>query len=102
MDIRNVGNNGAVERGDSRAQRPQPKRDGAAVSPVRDEAQISAGSRATADAVEGFAERARRDDADRADVVTKALQRLMNGELDGEAVHRATAARLLDAKFLSA
>ncbi|MCA8963755.1 MAG: hypothetical protein H6838_03735 [Planctomycetes bacterium] len=102
MNITNVGNHGGIERGGDRPQRAQHKRDGAGVLPVRDEAQISESSRATANAVEGFAEKARNDDGDRSDVVAAALARLQSGELDSDKTYRETAKRLLDSKFTSA
>jgi hypothetical protein len=101
MDIRNIGNNGNVERNGERPKRAEAKR-GELPSTMRDEAKISAGSRATAASVDGLARRARKADADREAVVAAATQKLENGELDSPAVHTATAQRLLDAKFLTA
>lgn len=101
MDVRKVGNNGGVERNGDRPQRAQHKRQGADVSPVRDEAQISQSSRATANAVEAMTEKARKGDGDREEIVAAALQRLQSGELSGEAAFRETARRLLDSKFSS-
>ncbi len=102
MNITNVGNNGGIERGGDRPQRTQHKRDGADVSPVRDEARISESSRATANAVEGLAEKARKHDGDRDEVVAAALQRLQSGALDSDSTYRETARRMLDSRFSSA
>lgn len=101
MDIRNVGNNGGIERSGDRPQRTQHKRDSAGGFPVRDEAQISESSRATANAVEGYAEKARQGDGDRDEIVAAALARLKRGELDSPAAYRETARRMLDGKFQS-
>lgn len=101
MDIRNVGNHGGIERSGDRPQRTQQKRQAADAPSFRDEAQISENSRATANAVEGLAEKARNGDGDRSEIVAAALERLQSGALDDVSVHRATAQRLLDAKFLS-
>lgn len=99
MDIRNVGSKSSVDRASDRSKRTEAKRDDAAPTVRRDEASISSTSRDTAAAVEGLAERARRDDADREGLVTAAMRRLMNGELDGAEALQGTAKRLLDGKF---
>ena len=101
MDIRNIGNKGNVERKGERPVRTEARR-GELPSTVRDEARISAGSRATAAAVEGLAVHARRGDAEREVKVAAVLQKLRSGELDSPAVRAATAQRVLDAKFLTA
>jgi hypothetical protein len=101
MDIRNIGNKGNVERNGERPVRTGAKR-GDAPSTVRDEAKISAGSRATAAAVDGLAGRARKVDAERDAKVAAAAKKLAAGELDAPAVHAATAQRMLDANFLTA
>jgi len=101
MDIRNIGNKGNVERNGDRPVRTEARR-GEMPSTVRDEAKISAGSRATAAAVEGLAVNARKADAEREVKVAAALQKLRSGELDAPAVHKATAQRVLDTKFLTA
>ncbi len=101
MNIHDIGKAGNVDRGGDRTKQPGVRHDVLMPFVGRDEARISASSRETAAAVESLTERARRDGSDRADVVAKALQRLMNGDLDDPQVHAATAQRLLDAKFLS-
>lgn len=99
MDIRNVGSKSSVDRASDRSKRTEAKRDDAAPAVRRDEARISSTSRDTAAAVEGLAERARRDDTDREALVTAAMRKLMNGELDGAEALQGTAQRLLDGKF---
>jgi hypothetical protein len=102
MDIRNVSNNGNVERtGSDRGKRAEGKRTDAAPSVVRDEASISTTGRETAAAVEALAERARNSDGDRDAVVTAALRKLMNGELDDAEAVQGAARRLLDGRFSS-
>lgn len=101
MDIRNVTNHGAVERGGDRGPRTKQVRDGAVLIPVRDEARISAGSRAAATAVDSLAERARRDDGDREAIVAQALEKLQSGALDDAGTYRATAQRLLAQNFVA-
>ena len=101
MDIRNIGGKGSVERSGDRPKRAETRRDDEP-SVVRDEAKISAGSRATAAAVEGHAERARKDDAERGTKIAAAMKKLMNGELNEHAVTAETAQRVVDSKFLTA
>lgn len=102
MDIRNIGGKDGVVRGGDRPQRAESQRDYVIPSVRRDEANISANSRATAAAVDALAERAQQDDPERAAKVAAAAAKLKSGELDSPAVHRATAQQLFDAKFLSA
>lgn len=102
MDIRNIADNGNVERSGKRLERASSQRTGEGPSVVRDEAKISAGSRETAAAVEGLAARARKDDPAREIKLAVAMKKLMGGEFDGPAVHGETAQRLLDSKFLTA
>lgn len=99
MDIRKVGSNSSVDRTNDRTKRTESKRADAAPTVRRDEASISSASRDTAAAVEGLAERARRDDGDREAVVTTAMRKLMNGELNGAEALQGAAQRLLDGKF---
>lgn len=101
MDIRNVGKNGGVEPG---SDRPKPIGSKPVVIPFppKDEASISRASRESAAAIATLAERARNSSSERAEIVAAAKAKLLGGELDGEAVVRATAQKLLDAKFLSA
>jgi len=100
MDIRNVANQGNVDRSSDRSKRSDAR---TVVIPAvaRDEASISSAGRETAAAIEGLAERARNSDGDRGALVARAMQKLMNGDLDGRQAASATARRLLDAKFLS-
>jgi hypothetical protein len=102
MDIRNVTNHANVERSNDRTKRAEAQRTVIIPSVGRDEASISSAGRETAAAVEGLAERARRGDRDRDQVVARAMQKLISGELDGSDAIGATAQRLLDARFLSA
>jgi hypothetical protein len=101
MDIRNVANNGKVERANDRPQRAEHKRGDGSPAVARDEAAISPSGRETAAAVTGLAERARRDASDRDAVVQAAMKKLVSGELDSEGVQRETARRLLGARFLA-
>lgn len=101
MDIRNIGNKGNVDRNGEHPVRTE-KRRGDAPSTMRDEAKISAGSRATAAAVKELTGSARKVDAERQAAVAAAAQKLAGGELDTPAVHAETSKRLLDAKFLTA
>lgn len=101
MDIRNVANQGSVERSGDRTKKSVAQRTVVIPSVARDEASISAAGRETAAAIEGLAERARHSDRDREAIVAGALQKLVRGDLDSPAVVAATAQRLLDARFLS-
>ncbi|MBL8736986.1 MAG: hypothetical protein JNL12_11205 [Planctomycetes bacterium] len=99
MDIRNVGSNGSVDRTGDRSKRTESKRDDASPSVPADRASISSAGRETAAAVEGLAERARADREDRGALVTAAMTKLMNGDLDGAAAIASAAQRLLDGGF---
>ena len=102
MDIRNVAKSGGVERSSDRPARGESKRDDAApyILP-RDEASISATSREKAASVDGLANRARHSGEAREAKLEAARQKLANDELDGPAVVKATAQRLLATDFLS-
>ncbi|MBL8756531.1 MAG: hypothetical protein JNK15_24770 [Planctomycetes bacterium] len=103
MDIRNVTNHGNVERANDRTKRAESQRTVIIPSVGRDEASISAAGRETAAAVESLAERSRNGGGrDREQLVARALEKLMSGELDGSDAIGVTAQRMLDAKFLSA
>lgn len=101
MDIRNVANQGSVERAGDRARKAEPQRTVVIPTVARDQASISAAGRETAAAIESLAERARSGDRGREELVARAAQKLVSGELDEAAVVSATARRMLDAKFLS-
>ncbi len=102
MDIRNVAKNGGIESANGRAKRTEARRDVLIPRPARDEARISGESQKTATAVTNLAERARAaGSSDREAIVAAAAQKLADGELDGEKTIRATAERLLAAKFLT-
>lgn len=101
MDIRNIGSKDSVARSGERPKRTEPMRDYVIPSVRRDEASISASSRATAAAVDGLAARAQSDDPERAAKVAAAAAKLQSGELDGAAVARATAQKLVEGGFLA-
>lgn len=101
MDIRNVANQGNVERAGDRTKKAGPLRTVVIPAVARDEAKISSAGRETAAAIEGLAERARRDGPERDAVVAEARRKLMSGELDAPSTTRATAQRLLDAGFVA-
>jgi hypothetical protein len=101
MDIRNVANHGPIERGSDRTGGAQQKREPTVLIPMRDEARISAGSRAVAGAVEGLAERARNADGDREAMVAAAIERLRSGALDSADAWRSSAERMLGQGFLA-
>lgn len=101
MDIRNVGNQGNVDRTGDRGKRPQVRREEPTLSVPRDDAHISTSGRETAAAVEGLAERARSDDGSRDAKIDAAIRRLKSGELDDPSVIAATAQRIARNAFLS-
>ncbi|MCU0864389.1 MAG: hypothetical protein MUC36_11385 [Planctomycetes bacterium] len=102
MDIRNVSNQGNVERTGDRGKRAEGQRVYVVPAPARDEANISKSGRETAAAVEALAERARGDGGDRAELVATALRKLMSGALDGDEAIQGAARRLRDSGFRSA
>lgn len=101
MDIRNVGNPGNVTRRGDRSERAAPPPAVVIPAVARDDARISTAGRETAAAIEGLAERARRDDAGREALVARAAQKLADGDLDDHATFAATAQRLAAGGFLS-
>jgi len=102
MDIRNVGNQGNVDRIGERSRRTDAKRAETAPTVLRgDDATISNTGRETAAAIEQLTERAKSDDGDREALVAAARQKLLSGELDTPAVFAATANRLAERGFLS-
>ena len=102
MDIRNVGNQGNIDRIGERDKRADAKRAETAPSVARgDDAQISSAGRETAAAIEQLTERAKADDGDREALVDAARQKLLSGELDSQEVLAATADRLASRGFLS-
>lgn len=101
MDIRNVGNPGNVTRSGERSERAASAPAVVIPAVARDDARISAAGRETAAAIEGLAERARRDDTGREALVAAAAAKLAEGRLDDPAVLAATAQRLVDGRFLS-
>lgn len=101
MNIHNLGKSGNVDRAGDRTGKPGVRHDVLVPFVPKDEAKISASSRATAAAIENLSERAQRGGADREAVVATALERLRSGALDDAGVYGATAQKLLDANFLS-
>ena len=103
MDIRNVSNQGNVDRLGERTTRADGKRaEQAPTAAVRaDDARISDAGRETAAAIALLTERAKTDDSDRDALVAAARERLLSGELDTQVVFAATAGRLADGGFLS-
>ena len=104
MDVSNIkgpqGSQGPERAG--RAERPRDgaaRESGAADGPRSDSAAISATGRETAAAVDGLAERARREDPERARVLAEVRAKLDSGLLDDPQVLRATAEKLLRAGF---
>lgn len=100
MNIRNVGSNGGIERGGDRPLRTDGKRErSSATTSTSDKAAISSDGREAKAAFDANVDAARGTDGDRAEMVSRALQKLMNGELDAEAVYRDAADRMLAADF---
>jgi hypothetical protein len=100
MNIGHVGNNGGVDRSGDRPVRSG-ARDGGKASKAGggDQAAISADGRAAAAVFDARVQTASSDGEDRADKVARAMQALMNGELDSEAVYRDVASRMLAGDF---
>jgi hypothetical protein len=101
MDIPNLGKNGNVERSAGRGPRLAALPDVVIPRPSQDEATISSSSRETAARVETLAERARRGDSQREEIVAQARSKLLSGELAAPATITATAQQLLNRDFLS-
>ncbi len=100
MNIRNVSNNGGVERGGDRPLRADGKRDRSATSATTgDSAAISSGGREAKAAFDASVEAARGKGDDRVTVVARAVEKLISGDLDSEVVLRDTASRMLAAEF---
>lgn len=100
MNIRNVSNNGGVERGGDRPLRADGKRDrSAATTATGDRAAISADGREAKASFDANVEAARSAGDDRAAMVARAMEKLMSGGLDTEAAMRDTASRMLSAEF---
>ncbi|MBK8099020.1 MAG: hypothetical protein IPK26_18085 [Planctomycetes bacterium] len=103
MNIGNVQGNGGIERGADRPTRTEQKRSGAALrSEPIDQAAISTGGREKAASVEALTERARDPGEDRREKIQRAMSRLMSGELDSVAAHKAAAQKVLQSDFLDA
>jgi hypothetical protein len=102
MNIRNVANQGGVERTSDRNKRSDGLRTVIIPSVGRDEASISKASREAAAAIVGLADRARGNGRDRDEIVQAAKAKLAAGQLDSRDAMGVTAQRLLDAKFFSA
>lgn len=106
MNIPNLTNQGSVGQTHDRAG-ARVRAEKAVVIPApdrghgQDRATISESGRDTFAAIEGLAERARRQGGDRGEIVAAALARLANGELSDPAVFAATAQRIADAGFLA-
>lgn len=101
MEIPYIANKGNVDRGNGRTDKSDASRVDANARAVQDHATISATGRDTLAAIEGLAERARKQGSERQDLVDAARLRLDNGELtSGDAIDR-TARALLDSGFLA-
>lgn len=101
MDIRNIGNQGQIDRTGERGQRSEPKTVVLTPFVAKDDAQISPTARKTAAKVDQLADAARGKDGDRDALVEAARQKLLSGELDTSQVYAATAERLAGTGFLS-
>ena len=101
MDIRNVGNTGNVDHNADRSKRAEAQSAYVIPTVAKDDAQISSTGRQTAATVEALAQRARADDPERAAKIALAIEKLQNGELDGDSVLSATAARIAGDGFFS-
>ena len=102
MDIRNVGNNGSIDRAGEQGTRAQAKSKNVLVPFVpKDDARISATGRKTADSVDRFVDQARDEEGGRDALVEAARQKLLSGELDSQAVFASTAQNLAGSGFLS-
>lgn len=100
MNIRNVSNNGGVERGSDRPLRADGKRDRSAPAAASgDLASISAGGREAKASFDANVEAARDAGEDRAVMIARAFEKLMSGGLDSEVALRDTASRMLAAEF---
>ena len=99
MEIRTVGNQGSVERAGDRSQKAEAGRAVVIPAPAPDRAEISQTGKATAAAVEGLADRARRAGGDREELVAAALRRLQSGELDGPEAVGGAARAMFDGGF---
>ncbi len=103
MDIRNIADKGNVDRANDRPERsktvvlhPQPP-----VVKDQDHATISSGGRDTLAAVEGLAERARKQGGERHEIVEAARAKLESGALGSPDILNRTAQRILDSGFLA-
>lgn len=101
MDIRNIGNNGQIDRTGERGQRSEPKTVVLTPLVAKDDAQISSVGRATAAKVDQLAKTARGQEGDRDALVEAAREKLLSGELDTNEVFAATAENLANRGFLS-
>ncbi|MFK7738698.1 MAG: hypothetical protein AB8H80_00135 [Planctomycetota bacterium] len=106
MQIRNVGNQGNVDRtGDlsERSKRAE-RRESSSVSPAaaNDATTISSAGREIAARVDELSDRARGEDGDRDAIVEAARQKLESGGLDSAESFAETANQLIDRGFLSA
>ena len=100
MNIRNVSNNGGVERGGDRPLRADGKRDRSATSATSgDSAAISSGGREAKASFDANVEAARGAGDDRATAVARAMEKLISGGLDSEVALRDAASRMLAADF---
>ena len=100
MNIRNVSNNGGVERGGDRPLRADGKRDrSAATTTTGDRAAISSDGREAKASFDASVEAAKGAGDDRASMVARAMEKLISGGLDSEVALRDTASRMLAAEF---
>ena len=100
MNIGNVGSKGGVDRGGDLPPRADSVRNDAsrAAGPA-DRAAISADGRDAAASLEARVAAVASGHTERADLVARAMQRLMSGELDRPETLRATAEQLAAAEF---
>ncbi|MGE3173683.1 MAG: hypothetical protein AB7O97_13750 [Planctomycetota bacterium] len=104
-----MGNNGGVDRGADRPVRVDGKRDkgaagsasGGKASGGVDRASISSDGRDAKAAFEAHVAAAKAEEPDREARVARAMERLISGELDNDAVYRDVAGRLLQGDFRS-
>lgn len=103
MDIRNIADQGNVDRANDRADRAKT----VVIHPPapalndQDHATISTSGRDTLAAVEGLAERARKQGGERQEIVDAARARLESGALSSPDVLDRTARNILDSGFLA-
>jgi hypothetical protein len=101
MDIRNVGNQGNIDRTSDQGKRAQAKSNVLIPFVPKDDARISDTGRKAAASVDRLVDQARNEDGSRDSLVEAARQKLLSGELDSQAVFASTAQKLAGSDFLS-